>query len=103
MEARQKSKDSFTTRNRQSYLNNQTSQIKKEYISPDKALLSRYDIILKETIGEGSYSKVKEAYDFKNSRRLAVKIIDFKKTSKDFRVNRILLKFCTVYHNRDNS
>jgi serine/threonine protein kinase len=64
----------------------------KGFFPTDRAVLAYHKIILKETIGKGSYSKVKEAYDFKNSRQIAVKIINCSKAPKDFQVRLILMR-----------
>ena len=56
----------------------------KTYDFTDRAILAQNKILLKETIGRGSYSKVKEAYDLKNLRQVAVKIIDLSKAPADF-------------------
>ena len=50
----------------------------------DRAVLARSKIILKEKVGEGSYSKVKAAYDLSRLRKIAVKIIDCSKAPNDF-------------------
>jgi serine kinase len=50
----------------------------------DRAIMARNKIILKETLGKGTYSKVKQAFDFAKYRQLAVKIIDRSKAPKDF-------------------
>ena len=50
----------------------------------DRAVLARSKIILKETVGTGSYSKVKEGFDLGQLRKVAVKIIDCSKAPKDF-------------------
>ena len=50
----------------------------------DRAVLARNKIILKETLGTGSYSKVKEGFDLTQLRKVAVKIIDCSKAPKDF-------------------
>jgi serine kinase len=55
-----------------------------KYVFTDRAILARHKILLKETIGRGSYSKVKQAYDLVNFRQVAVKIIDCSKAPKDF-------------------
>ena len=62
----------------------QSGKLTKCYVYTDRAIMAQNRIVLKETIGKGSYSKVKEAYDFKNSRQVAVKIIDLSKAPKDF-------------------
>lgn len=49
----------------------------------DRAILAQYKIILKDTLGKGSYSKVKEAYEI-GLGQIAVKIIDRSKAPKDF-------------------
>lgn len=63
-----------------------TGQLFKGLTLTDRAVLAHHKIILKETLGKGSYSKVKEGYDFKHSRQIAVKIIDCTKAPKDFKV-----------------
>lgn len=50
----------------------------------DRAVLARNKIILKATVGRGSYSKVKEAFDLNKLRSIAVKIIDCYKAPSDF-------------------
>jgi serine kinase len=50
----------------------------------DRAFLAQKRIVLKETIGKGSYSKVKEAFDFQKMHKVAVKIIDCFKAPQDF-------------------
>lgn len=56
----------------------------KNYFYTDRAIMARNKIILKETLGKGTYSKVKHAYDLGKCRQLAVKIIDRSKAPKDF-------------------
>jgi serine kinase len=56
----------------------------KGYFFTDRALLAQNRIVLKETIGKGSYSKVKEAFDLKKMHKVAVKIIDCSKAPQDF-------------------
>ena len=58
----------------------------------DRAILARSKIVLKQTLGRGTYSKVKEAYDLLNMRSIAVKIIDCSKAPKDFQVLKKRLK-----------
>ena len=50
----------------------------------DRAVLAQHKIVLKETLGSGCYSKVKEAFDLSRLRPVAVKIIDCSKAPKDF-------------------
>lgn len=54
------------------------------YAYTDHAMMAQHRILLKETVGRGSYSKVKEAYDYKTMRQVAVKIIDLTRAPKDF-------------------
>lgn len=54
----------------------------------DRAILARSKIVLKQTLGRGTYSKVKQAYDLMNLRSIAVKIIDCSKAPKDFQVSK---------------
>lgn len=63
-----------------------TGKIFKSYSFTDRAILARSKIVLKQTLGRGTYSKVKQAYDLINLRPLAVKIIDCSKAPKDFQV-----------------
>lgn len=54
-------------------------------LSNDQEVLSWHSIMLSNiSLGCGAYSKVKEAYDMKTKRKLAIKIIDCLKASKDF-------------------
>jgi serine kinase len=66
------------------YTKDESGKIIKVYVYTDRAILAQNNIVLKETIGRGSYSKVKEAYDLKNMRQVAVKIIDLSKAPADF-------------------
>ena len=61
-------------------------KVYKSYCFTDRAILARAKIILKQTLGRGTYSKVKQAYDLANLRSIAVKIIDCSKAPKDFQV-----------------
>ena len=65
---------------------NENGQLCKGSFYSDRAILAHSKIILRETLGRGSFSKVKEAYDLKNARQIAVKIIDCSKAPKDFQV-----------------
>jgi serine kinase len=56
----------------------------KGYFYTDRAFLAQNRILLKETIGKGSYSKVKEAFDLNRMNKIAVKIIDCSKAPQDF-------------------
>lgn len=58
----------------------------KTFAYTDRAVLARAKIVLKQTLGKGTYSKVKQAYDLANLREIAVKIIDCSKAPKDFQV-----------------
>ena len=78
----------YLTRNRTNNLNNLNFK-SNEHLNSEKILFTRYNIILEETLGKGSYSKVKIGYDLKNKRRIAVKIIDFSKVPTDFRVYKL--------------
>ena len=62
----------------------QSGHLIKHYSHTDRAILAQNKILLRDTIGRGSYSKVKEAYDLNNLRQIAVKIIDCTKAPKDF-------------------
>lgn len=54
-------------------------------LSNDQEVLSWHSIMLSNiSLGCGAYSKVKEAYDLKTNRKLAIKIIDCLKASKEF-------------------
>jgi serine kinase len=66
------------------YTKDEVGKIIKGYMYTDRAVLAQHNIVLGETIGRGSYSKVKEAYDMVNMRQVAVKIIDLTKAPKDF-------------------
>ncbi len=59
-------------------------KIYKTNLLTDRAVLARKKIILKATVGKGSYSKVKEAFDLNKLRTIAVKIIDCSKAPSDF-------------------
>lgn len=63
-----------------------SGKIYKSYGFTDRAILARAKIALKQTLGRGTYSKVKQAYDLANMRSIAVKIIDCSKAPKDFQV-----------------
>ena len=49
-----------------------------------KSTLAQEGIILKESIGEGAYAKVKSAFYEKLKRKVAVKIISKLKAAKDY-------------------
>ncbi|CAF0890384.1 unnamed protein product [Brachionus calyciflorus] len=62
----------------------QNGRFYKSLVLTDRAVLAQRKIALKETLGRGCYSKVKEAYDLNHLRPIAVKIIDCSKAPKDF-------------------
>ena len=53
-------------------------------VKTDRAILAAHKILLKEKIGQGSYSKVKRAFDLDKFQEVAVKIIDRSRAPKDF-------------------
>lgn len=59
-------------------------QLKKIFVQTDRAVLANRKILLKDTIGKGSYSKVKGAFDIEKFQKVAVKVIDRSKAPKDF-------------------
>jgi serine kinase len=59
-------------------------EIIKIRVKTDRAILAGHKILLKEKIGQGSYSKVKRAFDLDRFQEVAVKIIDRYKAPKDF-------------------
>lgn len=68
--------------------------IYKNYCFTDRAILARAKIVLKHTLGRGTYSKVKQAYDLAHMRAIAVKIIDCSKAPKDFQVHTHTIEIC---------
>ena len=54
-------------------------------ITDEEIELKKRGFTLGTCLGEGSYAKVKSAYNEKTQKRVAVKIIDRRKTPKDFR------------------
>ncbi|RMZ93992.1 testis-specific serine threonine- kinase 3-like, partial [Brachionus plicatilis] len=62
----------------------QNGRYYKSLVLTDRAVLAQHKIVLKETLGRGCYSKVKEAFDLSKLRPVAVKIIDCSKAPKDF-------------------
>jgi serine kinase len=58
--------------------------IRKVFVHTDRAIMASRKVLLKDTIGKGSYSKVRGAYDLERLRYIAVKIIDRAKAPLDF-------------------
>ncbi|KAK3093684.1 hypothetical protein FSP39_018880 [Pinctada imbricata] len=54
-------------------------------VSDEDVELKKRGYTLGSTLGEGSYAKVKSGYSERSQRRVAIKIIDRKRTPKDFR------------------
>lgn len=66
------------------YYYDENGKIVKTLIKTDRALLASKRILLSDTIGKGSYSKVKQAFDLNTNKKIAIKIIDREKAPKDF-------------------
>lgn len=51
----------------------------------ERAFLAQHKLLLKGSLGRGTFSKVKKAYDLNNFRHIAIKIIDCNKAPKHFK------------------
>jgi testis-specific serine kinase len=71
---------------KQTQITTTTSPIQKieTYTPTDRAVMARQNIALCATLGKGSYSKVKLAYDLNTKMKIAIKIIDRSMAPKDF-------------------
>lgn len=54
-------------------------------VSDEEAELRKKGYVLGVTLGEGSYAKVKSAYNEADQKRVAIKIINRRRAPKDFR------------------
>ncbi|CAF4015310.1 unnamed protein product [Rotaria sordida] len=62
----------------------QNGTIRQYRQSTERALLAQRKIFLRKKLGEGSFSSVREGFDMFHQHKVAIKIVDTQRASKDF-------------------